>query len=114
MPHFLSAAVSLERSDTEILRVAEGSSCALRFGVAKVLRTMTDLKAILRDRGVRQKELAVFLGVSEATVSLWVAALRDGQNRRVPAESARKLADLLKIEPGRIRPDLWPLPAEAV
>ena len=78
---------------------------------------MTDLKAILRDRGMRQKEAAALLGVSEATVSTWMTALRQGENRRVPAESARKLADLLKIEPGQIRPDLWPLlaakPAEA-
>lgn len=67
-----------------------------------------DLKAAIRDRGLRQKAVAERLGVSEATMSQWAAALATGSHQRVPAERARQLADALEIEPGLIRPDLWP------
>lgn len=67
-----------------------------------------DLKAHIRERGLRQKSLAHLLGVSEPAISLWAAALAQGHYQRVPAERARALADALKISPGLIRPDLWP------
>lgn len=67
---------------------------------------MSDLKQILRDRGIRQKAVAERLGVSEATVSQWL-----GEQGRVPAEQARAIADKFGIEPELIRPDLWPAPA---
>ena len=66
-----------------------------------------DLKAILRERGLTQRAVAEALHVSDATVSFWSAALREGNHRRVPAEQARALADLLDMEPSVIRPDLW-------
>lgn len=66
-----------------------------------------DLKAILRERGLTQRAVAEALSVSDPTVSLWASALREGQYRRVPAEHARALADLLQIEPSILRPDLW-------
>lgn len=65
----------------------------------------SDIKATLRDRGLRQKDVARHLSVSEATVCLWLS----GQ-QRVPAERAKALAEMLGVEPGMIRPDLWPAP----
>lgn len=72
-----------------------------------------DIKARLRERGLQQRQIAVKLGVSDATVSLWGAALREGRHQRVPAEKARSLAELLDVPPGIIRPDLWPAVSEA-
>jgi len=74
---------------------------------------MIDLKQILRERGLRQKHAAASIGVSEATVSMWIAALKRGDHQRVPAEQAKRLAELLAMEPGVIRPDLWPPAAPA-
>lgn len=72
-----------------------------------------DLKRTLRERGLAQKEIAATLGVSEAAVSVWGAALRAGNHQRVPAERARALADLLGVDPHVIRPDLWRCPEAA-
>jgi DNA-binding transcriptional regulator YdaS (Cro superfamily) len=74
---------------------------------------MTDLKPILRERGLRQKAVAQAIGVSEATVSSWVAALASGNHERVPAEKAKRLASMLGVAPSVIRPDLWPATPEA-
>ena len=73
----------------------------------------TDFKARLRDKKLLQKDAAAALGVSEATLSQWFSALRAGQHGRVPAERARKLAELLGVAPGAIRPDLWPVEVAA-
>lgn len=66
-----------------------------------------DIKQTLRERGMKQREVATRLGVSDATVSLWAAALREGRHERVPATKARPLAEALGVEPSAIRPDLW-------
>jgi transcriptional regulator with XRE-family HTH domain len=70
-----------------------------------------DIKAILRERGLRQKDIAEAMGVSAATVSEWIAALGQGQHRRVPAERSRELATALSVPVSRIRPDLFGAPA---
>ena len=67
----------------------------------------TDLKALLRERGLKQRQLAVSLGVSEATISQWLAAIRSGQHKRIPAEQAKPLAKALGLRPRQIRPDLF-------
>lgn len=67
-----------------------------------------DIKARLRERGLRQKEVAARLGVSEPTMSAWIKAVKVGEHTRIPAEQARPLAKLLEVPPGDIRPDLWP------
>lgn len=73
----------------------------------------SDIKATLRERGLKQRDIATQLGVSEATVSQWFSALRDGKHQRIPAEKARPLARALGVEPTVIRPDLWPQPEDA-
>lgn len=72
---------------------------------------MLDLKPILRERGLRQKQAAQSMGVSEATFSVWMSALRMGAHQRIPAEKAKRLAEVLEIAPGKLRPDLWPAEA---
>jgi transcriptional regulator with XRE-family HTH domain len=77
-----------------------------------------DIKATLRERGLRQKEIAARLGVSEPTFSVWAKAMREGQHARVPAEKAKRLADALGVPFATIRPDLFvtaepPAPAKA-
>lgn len=67
-----------------------------------------DIKQHLRDGGLTQKAVAEALGVSEPTVSAWVAALAVGRYARVPVEKARPLARLLGISKSVIRPDVWP------
>lgn len=66
-----------------------------------------DIRVTLRDRGLKQKDVADRLAVSAATVSEWGRALREGNHQRVPAEKAKQLADLLGVTPSMVRPDLW-------
>lgn len=49
---------------------------------------------MMRDRGLRQNEVAEALGVSEPTVSRWVNRGQD-----VPSRHIRPLADLLGVSP---------------
>ena len=52
------------------------------------------LAAWMRDRGVSQRSLARALGVSNGSISLWVAG-----KRRPDAASRQKVADVAAIDP---------------
>ncbi len=58
------------------------------------------LVAIREQRGLAPK-LAKRLGISREAVWLW---------RRVPAEHALIVAEMLKLPPHKVRPDLYPPP----
>lgn len=61
-------------------------------------RTLLEhLKAWLRLRDLQQKDVAAALGVSEATVSSWIAG-----KQRMSVGQLRQIAVLLKAEPGDI------------
>lgn len=77
------------------------------MSVAKTQGMDTDIKARMRERGIQQRDLARQLGVSDATVSQWLQALREGRHKRVPAERVTDLALALDVPRSVIRPDLW-------
>ena len=64
-----------------------------------------DIKALLRDRGLKQRDLARALGVSEGRVSQWVAG-----NERIPAERAPAFAEALGLALHDVRPDIFRAP----
>jgi transcriptional regulator with XRE-family HTH domain len=69
---------------------------------------MDTLQSLLRDRGVRQKELADALGVSEPSVSRWATRAADiparyigpiAQRLGVPADRVLRVAVRMEPEP---------------
>lgn len=71
-----------------------------------------DLKQTIRDRGLTQREVAQRLGLSEPTVSHWLAHYRDPRRgHRITAEAAVQLAAILQVDPHHLRPDIWKTPA---
>ena len=55
------------------------------------------MEALLKDKGMTQRELAARLGVSEVTVSRWMT---DGANGRNPSISTlQKIADIFETTP---------------
>lgn len=74
-----------------------------------------DLKQTIRDRGLTQREVARQMGVSEPTLSHWIAHTRDPERGyRISAEAALVLARVIEVAPHALRPDIWdpPMPAE--
>jgi DNA-binding transcriptional regulator YdaS (Cro superfamily) len=66
-----------------------------------------DLRAALRERGHRQRDLAVRLGVTEPTVSRWVAWARDRETGvPIPAEVLPVVSEMTGLSPAALRPDL--------
>lgn len=51
-----------------------------------------DLKQRIRDRGLKQREVAARLGASESAVSLWLSRSAD-----IPTRFIQPLADLLEM-----------------
>ena len=70
---------------------------------------MADLKLLFRKSGVRQRDIAVAVGRSEAAISQWVKGERD-----IPAELVPQIEALTGIGRHRLRPDLWGVNMNAV
>ncbi|MBR0649533.1 helix-turn-helix transcriptional regulator [Roseomonas terrae] len=58
---------------------------------------MNGFRQQLRDKGIRQADIAARLGVSEATVSKWLA-----RKQAVPVSAVLPLADILGVEPSKL------------
>ena len=66
-----------------------------------------DIRAALRERGHRQRDVAARLGVTEPTVSRWVAWARDRETGvPIPADALPVLAEMTGMAPAALRPDL--------
>lgn len=66
------------------------------------------MKQLLKSRRITQSALAAGLGVSEPTVSNWVAG-----RTRIPAERVLEIEQITGIGRGVLRPDLYPSASEA-
>lgn len=58
-----------------------------------------DLKQHAKSRGLKQKQIAVDLGVSEGTISKWI-----NREATVPTVYLRRFADVLGIDVGELIP----------
>ena len=65
---------------------------------------MVELRAIARNRGLRQKDIADGLGVSEATISKWFQ-----RRATIPTQFIEPLAALLDIKPAEVLSVALPL-----
>ncbi len=66
-----------------------------------------DIRAALRSRGHRQRDVAARLGVTEPTVSRWFAWARDNKvGVPIPADALPVLAEMTGFAPADLRPDL--------
>jgi len=61
------------------------------------------LKQTIRTLGIKQRDLARVVDVTEGTVSQWCSEMR-----RVPPHHARKLHDALGIPLHVMNPEVWP------
>lgn len=66
-----------------------------------------DIRAALRSNGHRQRDVAARLGVTEPTVSRWIAWARDHETGvPIPADALPVLAEMTGIPATELRPDL--------
>lgn len=66
-----------------------------------------DIRAALRSRGHRQRDVAARLGVAEPTVSRWFAWARNNDiGVPIPAEAVPVLVEMTGISAADLRPDL--------
>jgi sulfate adenylyltransferase subunit 2 len=63
---------------------------------------MADLKALFRQSGKTQRDIAALIGRSEAAISQWVKG-----EREIPAELVPQIAAFTGIPKRKLRPDLW-------
>jgi transcriptional regulator with XRE-family HTH domain len=74
---------------------------------------MTDLRAALKAKGKRQKDLAVACGVGEPTVSRWVRWVRSGgaEGVPVPARALPVISDVSGVPLADLLPQREPAAA---
>lgn len=81
----------------ELNGLTRNSFLARKFRPAKVSRM--SIKHLIRERGLKQAEIAGKLGVSEPTFSRWV-------NHGVPGDAVPRVAEVTGIPAAALRPDL--------
>ena len=69
---------------------------------------MISLRKVAKDKGLRQKDVAASLGMSDATVSNWF-----NRAATIPTQFIGPIAEVLGLEPGEVLAVAVALPADA-